>query len=241
MIGFTLSWSAACLDFNTYFAVNTSSVKVFSYTMAGLWLPCALIQIAGAAFACAALSMEIDGWADAFTNNSVGGLLGVALLPMGGFGKFLLVILSIGIISNNAPTLYAFSLSIYVVFPFLNRFPKSRPIFPIVATIIYVPLSIVGNNQFALILGNLLGILGYWSAIFSTIVLIEVGQFYLRHTILILINFGIITALCISTRFIRSLQNRIVANFFSSAHGISRIHFIRSWDRRSRKHHFPSL
>lgn len=60
------------------------------------------LQIAGAAFACAALSGEVDGWADAFNNNSVGGLLGVALLPLGGFGKFLLVILALGMIGESS-------------------------------------------------------------------------------------------------------------------------------------------
>lgn len=100
VVGFTISWSGACLDFCTYFPASISATKVVAYTFAGLYTPCVLLQICGAAFACAALSGEVDGWSDAFTNNSVGGLLGVALLPMGGFGSFLLVLLALGIIGE---------------------------------------------------------------------------------------------------------------------------------------------
>lgn len=77
---------------------NVSSVKVFTYTFLGLYLPCVLIQTMGAAFAAAAMSGLVPTWETAFYESSVGGLVGVALEPLHGFGKFLLVIFALGII-----------------------------------------------------------------------------------------------------------------------------------------------
>jgi purine-cytosine permease-like protein len=57
--------------------------------------------------ACAtAITVDPD-WADAYTNGSVGGLLGIALAPVGGFGKFCLVLLALSIVANNIPNNYS--------------------------------------------------------------------------------------------------------------------------------------
>lgn len=74
--------------------------------------------------------------------------------------------------ANNAPTQYAFSLSIQIVFPFLTRLP--RFFLPIVGTAIYLPIAIAAAAHFAAALSNFLGILGYWSSIFVAILLVEV-------------------------------------------------------------------
>lgn len=74
-------------------------------------------------------------------------------------------------LGNNAPTIYAFSLSSQIVFPFLARFP--RWIFPVIGTIIYLPIAIVGASNFAAVLNNFLGILGYWTSIFASILFVE--------------------------------------------------------------------
>ena len=46
-------------------------------------------------------------WADAYTNGSVGGLIGAVLAPAGGFGKFCLVLLAFSIVANNIPNNYS--------------------------------------------------------------------------------------------------------------------------------------
>ncbi|GAA5902554.1 hypothetical protein JCM6882_009315 [Rhodosporidiobolus microsporus] len=171
IIGFTISWSGCSADFNTYMKPDIPSTVVCLYTFAGLYLPCVLIQILGAAFAAAALSGEVPTWEAAFGDGSIGNLMDVAMEPMGNFRKFLLILFSLGIISNNAPTQYAFSLSIQIVFPFLTRVP--RFVFPVVGTAIYLPIAIAGADSFAVALSNFLGLLGYWSSIFAVVLLIE--------------------------------------------------------------------
>jgi len=46
-------------------------------------------------------------WADAYKSGSIGGLLGQALSPVGGFGKFCLVLLALSIVANNIPNNYS--------------------------------------------------------------------------------------------------------------------------------------
>ncbi|GAA6041126.1 hypothetical protein JCM8097_004128 [Rhodosporidiobolus ruineniae] len=171
IVGFTISWSGCSADFNTYMRPDIPSHVVTLYTFAGLYLPCVLIQILGAAFSAAALSGQVPTWEAAFGEGSVGGLVGVAVEPLHGFGKFLLILFSLGIISNNAPTQYAFSLSLQIVFPFLSRLP--RFFLPVVGTAIYLPIAIAAAAHFADALSNFLGLLGYWSSIFAVILLVE--------------------------------------------------------------------
>jgi purine-cytosine permease-like protein len=46
-------------------------------------------------------------WAAAYASGSVGGLLGAVLAPVGGFGKFCLVLLALSIVANNIPNNYS--------------------------------------------------------------------------------------------------------------------------------------
>ncbi|GAA6062767.1 hypothetical protein JCM10212_006880 [Sporobolomyces blumeae] len=171
VVGFTISWSGCSADFNSYMRPDVPKLRVAVYTFLGLYLPCCLLQILGAAFSAAALSGEVPTWEAAFGSGSVGGLVGVAVEPLRGFGKVLLVLFALGMISNNAPTTYAFSLSLQIVFPFLTRVP--RFFFAIVCTAIYLPIAVVGADHFADALSNFLGLLGYWSSIFVSVLLVE--------------------------------------------------------------------
>ena len=105
VVGFTISWSGCSADFNTYMRPDISSIRVCLYTFAGLYLPCMLVQVMGAAFAAAALSGAVPTWEEAFGDGSVGGLVGVAVEPMRGFGKFLLVLFSLGMICKSSDPL----------------------------------------------------------------------------------------------------------------------------------------
>jgi purine-cytosine permease-like protein len=46
-------------------------------------------------------------WEAAYKSGSIGGLLGQALSPVGGFGKFCLVLLALSIVANNIPNNYS--------------------------------------------------------------------------------------------------------------------------------------
>ena len=48
-------------------------------------------------------------WESAYKSGSVGGLIGAVLAPVGGFGKFCLVLLAFSIVANNIPNNYSVS------------------------------------------------------------------------------------------------------------------------------------
>lgn len=54
----------------------------------------------------AATAVNAD-WAAAYQSGSVGGLIGAVLEPVGGFGKFCLVLLAFSIVANNIPNNYS--------------------------------------------------------------------------------------------------------------------------------------
>lgn len=86
-----------------------------------------IVQIAshylGAVFAASAAS--VPTWEAGFDNgNSVGGLIAAVLSPLGGFGKFLTVLLALSIPSACAPTMYTFASSFMTVATFFARIPR---------------------------------------------------------------------------------------------------------------------
>jgi len=93
------------------------------------------------------------------------------LSPVGGFGKFLMVLLSLSVMGNIAATFYSISLNFQIMFPFLVRVP--RYIFSVIGTAIVIPLAIAGAHRFFDTLSNFLGIIGYWSGAYSIILTTE--------------------------------------------------------------------
>ena len=68
----------------------------------------------GAAFAAAAPA--VPSWTAGFDDgNNLGGLISAILAPTGGFGKFLVVLLSLSVPSACAPTMYTFGSSFTLV------------------------------------------------------------------------------------------------------------------------------
>lgn len=117
------------------------------------------------------LNSSAPRFAERYAKDSVGGLLGAALEPAGGFGQFCLVVLAFGIVANNIPNMYSLALTTQALHPWLQAIP--RPFISIIGTVIYVVLGIVGVDHFESWLDTLLVLLSYWLAIYSTILVEE--------------------------------------------------------------------
>ena len=72
---------------------------------------------------------------------------------------------------SQAGTFYALTLNCQVLFPPARRLP--RYVFSVIATAVIIPLAIVAASNFYDALLNFLGVIGYWSAAYSSIVLVE--------------------------------------------------------------------
>lgn len=82
---------------------------------------------------------NVPEWEAGYEQGSVGGLLAAMLAPVGGFGKFLMVLLALSVMGNIAATFYSISLNFQIIFPPLVRVP--RYVFSIVGTAMLVLLS----------------------------------------------------------------------------------------------------
>ncbi|KJA26966.1 hypothetical protein HYPSUDRAFT_198737 [Hypholoma sublateritium FD-334 SS-4] len=169
LAGFSITYSGLACDFSSYYRPNASSWKMFLSAYIGLLIPLITIQCLGAAVAVAV--SDVPDWETGYAGGNVGGLLEAMLHPVGGFGKFLTVLLSLSVAANIAATFYSISINMQILIPSLVVVP--RYVFSIVATAIVVPLSIVGAHRFYDTLVNFLGLIGYWSAAYVAIILIE--------------------------------------------------------------------
>ncbi|KAG5642670.1 hypothetical protein DXG03_002354 [Asterophora parasitica] len=164
---------------------TASAVLSFASTLAGF----ATLQCLGGAVG--AVATTVPAWDAGYAGGNVGGLLEAMLQPVGGFGKFLTVLLSLSVAGNMAATFYSITLNIQVVIPPLVIVP--RYVFSIFATAVYVgritlrsdchltvalpssivPLAIVGSTRFYDTLTNFLGLIGYWASSYAAIILAE--------------------------------------------------------------------
>lgn len=77
----------------------------------------------GAVFAASAPS--VPSWQTGISNgNNVGGLIAAVLAPVGGFGKFLTVLIALTIPSACAPTMYTFGTSFMAIAPIFAKVPR---------------------------------------------------------------------------------------------------------------------
>lgn len=73
----------------------------------------------------AASAFNVPAWEAGFDNGSnVGGLIEGVLSPMGGFGKFLTVLLALTVPSACAPTMYTFASSFMTVGKYFGMVPR---------------------------------------------------------------------------------------------------------------------
>ncbi|KAM0751475.1 hypothetical protein T439DRAFT_211182 [Meredithblackwellia eburnea MCA 4105] len=163
--GFALGWTSLAADYTVNFPADSSSTKVFIYTYIGLNVPLIFVEVLGAAMMTTFTAKTT--WGDLYTEYGLGGLLYAPLSPMGGFGRFLLVLLALSIVANNIPNMYSFALT----FQAFGKYAQAVPRFFLVCvgTVIYIILAIVGASHFEEWLDTLLVILSYWLAIYSVV------------------------------------------------------------------------
>ncbi|OBZ77733.1 Phosphatidylinositol N-acetylglucosaminyltransferase gpi3 subunit [Grifola frondosa] len=165
-----ISWCIMTPDYGVYHTERASRTRIFSYSYAGFLTASIPSHMLGAAFAAAA--PFVPSWKIGFDNgNSVGGLLEAVLSSSGGFGKFLTVLVALSVPSACAPTMYTFGSSFMTIHPLFARIP--RYVYTIVSEAILIPVAIVGATHFYNTFVDILNVIGYWSAVFAAIVLVE--------------------------------------------------------------------
>ncbi|KAI1181238.1 NCS1 nucleoside transporter [Nemania sp. FL0916] len=166
---YMIPFAALASDFTTYLHPKFPSWRLFLYGFIGLVLPSVPLMILGAAIG-GAIS-NVPAWEEGYETNAVGGVLAAMLQPAGGFGKFVVVVLSLTLLGNIAATMYSVTLNFQILVPQLVHVP--RYIFSIVITAIVIPVSIKAAADFFPNLENFIALIGYWSAAFVAVVMVE--------------------------------------------------------------------
>lgn len=119
-----------------------------------------------------AILMTVPAYSEAYIN--AGGpvaALSKVFEPWGRGGKFILVLITLSAVGNNIPNTYSSGIALQALFPVFHKVP--RPVFTIVAFIIYTVAGVAGREHITAILNNFLAILGYWLAFWVTVVFEE--------------------------------------------------------------------
>ncbi|KAH7911759.1 permease for cytosine/purines, uracil, thiamine, allantoin-domain-containing protein [Hygrophoropsis aurantiaca] len=165
-----LSWCTMTPDYGVYHSPNASSARIFFYTYLAFFTANITSHTLGAAFAAAATN--VPSWNTGFDNSSnVGGLVSAILGPIGGFGKFLTVLVALSIPSACAPTMYSFGTSFMAVHSRFASVP--RWIYVLISEGILIPVAIIGARKFYTTFVDVINVIGYWSAVFISIILVE--------------------------------------------------------------------
>jgi NCS1 nucleoside transporter family len=166
---FMLPWAALASDFSTYMHPKAPSFRIAVYTYAGLVLPTVPLMALGAAIGGA--TPNVPSWTAGYESNYASGVLAAMMHPAGGFGRFVTVILAFSMLGNLSATMYSVTLNFQMLLPWLFWIP--RIVFPILTTAIIIPVGIEAAKAFFINLENFLGVIGYWSAAFIAVVLVE--------------------------------------------------------------------
>ncbi|ORX94820.1 permease for cytosine/purines, uracil, thiamine, allantoin-domain-containing protein [Clohesyomyces aquaticus] len=166
---FMLPWAALASDFSTYMHPKAPPFRIALYTYMGLALPTILLMILGAAIGGA--TPNIPSWTAGYESNSASGILAAMMHPAGGFGRFVTVILAFSMLGNLSATMYSITLNFQMFLPFLFRIP--RAIYSVIITAIVIGVAIEAAKSFFVNLENFIGVIGYWSAAFIGVVVVE--------------------------------------------------------------------
>lgn len=179
VIGNRLSFLSLCLsaaitygggaaDFFVYYPPSTPRLPLFICCFLGLVFSFTFALIVGIGLA-SGVSTNAD-YATAYETGA-GNLLVEGFSSLGGFGKFLGVVIALGLIPNVIAPTYSSGID----FQILGRAAQQVPrfVWNTCGVIIYTACALAGRNSLSEIFTNFLALMGYWLAIWISITLEE--------------------------------------------------------------------
>lgn len=165
----TATWGGCAADYYIVFPEDVSQVQLSIYTFFAIAIPTTFGGVLAMLIGNAAVGNEL--WYNTYETESLGGLLNLIFGKWNGFGKFLLVVLWLSLITNNTINTYSSALSVQLLDDLCYRY-LPRWFIAIIIFAITLVCSLVGKDHFSEILSNFLPMLGYWISIYF-ILLIE--------------------------------------------------------------------
>ncbi|KAG5791496.1 hypothetical protein H9Q69_009437 [Fusarium xylarioides] len=176
--GSSASWATMASDYYAHYPANTSRLKVWLLTTAGIGIPTAIGMTAGATVASSLNNVE--AWKTAYEDPHEGlGFLIRDMLHSRGFAKLLLVLLSFSGINTNIMSLYSSAISFQQMATPCAKVP--RFIWTLGNFVIVIILAIVGRQKLNTYLQDFLSLLGYWCTSYFVILFEEHTIFRKRN------------------------------------------------------------
>ncbi|KAJ0421837.1 permease for cytosine/purines, uracil, thiamine, allantoin-domain-containing protein [Aspergillus carlsbadensis] len=170
--GFATGWTSYAADYTVYQPANRSRIRIFFATWIGLIIPLLFVEMLGVALMTATtLNGNVNKYQTGYEAAGNGGLIGAVLEPLGGFGKFCLVILALSIVANNCPNIYSVALTVQVLSRYAQRVP--RFLWTVLGSGVSIAIAIPGYSHFETVLENFMNFIAYWLAIYSGISLTD--------------------------------------------------------------------
>ncbi|KAL2823258.1 permease for cytosine/purines, uracil, thiamine, allantoin-domain-containing protein [Aspergillus cavernicola] len=164
------TWGTIVGDYACYMPPQAPRRRLAFYGLVGLYVPFSLMMILGAAIGGAITTSP--SWNTAYGQGGLGAVLGEILVArLGGFGRFILVILGLSIVTTSARDMYSMSLFTVAVIPWLRHIP--RVIILLGAAGVMVGVAIAASRSFLPTLSTLVGIAGYMTGPTVCVFLIE--------------------------------------------------------------------
>ncbi|KAL9098001.1 MAG: hypothetical protein Q9163_006247 [Psora crenata] len=163
-----ITYSGIGADFFVYYPPSTSRIRLFIASFLGLVVSFTFAFVVGIGLASAIASNE--AYAAAY-NVSQGSLIVQGLSSLGGFGKFLAVVILLSLVANTIGASYSIGIDFQILARTAQKVP--RFLWNTCGVIIYTVCALAGRNSLAEIFTNFLALMGYWASIWIAITLEE--------------------------------------------------------------------
>ena len=168
-----ITYAGGAADYFVYYPPTTPRLALFLISLLGLVSSFSFAQIVGIGLASAIPTNA--AYASAFEKGQ-GNLLVEGFSSLGGFGKFLSVVLALGLVANTVYPTYSSGIDFQILARAAQKIP--RLVWNTCGIIIFTVCALAGRNNLSEIFTNFLALMGYWVAIWIAISLEE--QFIFR-------------------------------------------------------------
>ena len=163
-----ITYAGGAADFFVYYPPSTPRLPLFTVSLLGLVSSFSFALIAGIGLASGVTSNA--AYSAAYSNGQ-GNLLVEGLSSLHGFGKFLGVVIALGVIANTIYPTYSSGIDFQILGTAAEKVP--RFIWNTFGVIIYTVCALAGRDHLSGIFTNFLALMGYWLAIWIAIILEE--------------------------------------------------------------------
>ena len=163
-----ITYAGGAMDYFVYYPPSTPRLPLFSVSLLGLVSSFSFALIVGIGLASGVTSNA--AYSSAYSTGQ-GNLLVEGFSSLHGFGKFLGVVIALGLIANIIYPTYSSGIDFQVLGGTAEKVP--RVVWNTFGVIIYTVCALAGRDHLSGIFTNFLALMGYWLAIWIAILLEE--------------------------------------------------------------------